>query len=113
MPTRRRGTVALSTGTHLIVAGGEVEGRANLTTVEVLNTETCQWGAATHLPEPKNIASATIIGDNIYIIGGQNVNGKETNTAYMCSLKRLINRLQIYSNITHKQLCGIELLTVQ
>ena len=61
-----------------------------MTTVEVLNTETCQWSAATHLPEPKNIASATIIGDNIYIIGGQNVNGKETNTAYMCSLKRLI-----------------------
>ena len=90
MPTRRRGTVALSTDTHLIVAGGEVEGRANLTTVEVLNTETCQWSAATHLPEPKNIASATIIGDNIYIIGGQNVNGKETNIAYMCSLKRLI-----------------------
>ena len=31
-----------------------------------------------------------IIGDNIYIIGGQNKNGKETNTAYKCSLKSLI-----------------------
>ena len=91
MPTRRRGTVALSTATNLIVAGGEIEGRAILTTVEVLNTETCQWSAAAHLPEPKNIASATIIGDNIYIIGGQNKNGKETNTAYTCSLKSLIN----------------------
>ena len=103
MPTRRRGTVALSTGTHLIVAGGEVEGRANLTTVEVLNTKTCQWSAAAHLPEPKNIASATIIGDNIYVIGGQNVNGKETNTAYMCSLKKLIKSssdLQHYNSQT-------------
>ena len=90
MPTRRRGTVALSTGTYLIVAGGEMEGRANLMTVEVLNTETCQWSAAAHLPEPKNVASATISGDNIYIIGGQNKNGKETNTAYTCSLKSLI-----------------------
>ena len=90
MPTRRRGTAALSTGTYLIVAGGEMEGRANLMTVEVLNAETCQWSAAAHLPEPKNVASATISGGNIYIIGGQNMNGKETNTAYTCSLKALI-----------------------
>ena len=90
MPTRRRGTVALSTETYLIVAGGEMEGRANLTTIEILNTKTCQWSAAAHLPEPKNIPSATIIGDNIYIIGGQNKNGKETNTAFTCSLKSLI-----------------------
>ena len=90
MPTRRRGTVALSTGTYLIIAGGEMEGRANLMTVEALNAETCKWSAAAHLPEPKNIASATISGDNVYIIGGQNKNGKETNTAYTCSLKALI-----------------------
>ena len=90
MPTRRRGTVALSTGAFLIVAGGEIEGRVNLTTVEVLNTESCQWSAVAHLPEPKNVASATISGDNIYIIGGQNKNGKETNTAYTCSMKALI-----------------------
>ena len=90
MPTRRRGTVALSTETNLIVAGGEIEGRANMTTVEVLDIESCRWSAAAHLPEPKNIASATISGDNIYVIGGQNRNGKETNTAYTCSLKSLI-----------------------
>jgi serine/threonine protein kinase len=90
MPTRRRGTVALSTGAYLVVAGGEMEGRANLTTVEILNTETSQWSAVAHLPEPKNVASATISGDSIYIIGGQNRNGKETNTAYTCSLKTLI-----------------------
>ena len=105
MPTRRRGTVALSTATYLIVAGGEMEGRANLTTVEVLNTETCQWSAAAHLPEPKNVASATISGDKIYIIGGQNKNGKETNTAYTCSLKSLIktDTDPQYSNIALPQ----------
>ena len=90
MPTRRRGTVALSTDTYLIVAGGEMEGRGNLITVEVLNAETCQWSAAAHLPEPKSVATATISGDNIYIIGRQNKNGKETNSAYTCSLKTLI-----------------------
>ena len=67
-----------------------MEGRTNLMTVEVLNAETCQWSAAAHLPKPKNVASATISRDNIYIIGGQNKNGKETNTTHMCSLKALI-----------------------
>ena len=101
MPTGRRGTVALSTDTYLIVAGGEMAGRANLITVEVLNVETCQWSAAAHLPEPKNVASATISGDNnIYIIGGQNKNRKETNTAYTYSLKALIKSSTdpLYSN---------------
>ena len=43
MPTKRRGTVAVCTGTHLIVAGGEGEDRVHLTTIEVMNIDhACQ-----------------------------------------------------------------------
>ena len=63
MPTKRRSTTSLCTGTTLIVAGG-VEGRGGaLSKVEVMNTETHQWSTAADLPRPVVTASATVCGD--------------------------------------------------
>ena len=52
MPTKRRGSTALSTGRALIVAGGLDKSMSPLQTVEVLNTETLQWSSAADLPQP-------------------------------------------------------------
>ena len=37
------------------------------------------------------MASATIVGENIYVVGGHGMDDRETNTVFMCSLKGLVN----------------------
>ena len=84
MPTKRMRTTSLSTGTALIVAGGQGSGR-DLSTVEVMNTETHQWFTAADLPQRMCDASATVCEDQLYILGG--LVGK---SAYTCSVSALL-----------------------
>ena len=70
MPTKRKWTTSLCTGTTLIVAGGVGESGRTLLTVEVMDTETHQWSTASDLPQPMYYASATVCGDQLYMLGG-------------------------------------------
>ena len=88
MQTERREMSALCTGTSLIVAGGI--GFVMLTTVEVMNTETQQWCTAAALPDTICNFSATICGDQIYMLGGQDKSWNSTNSVYTCSLSALL-----------------------
>ena len=90
MPTKRDNTTALCTGTALIVAGGMGEGGRVLSTVEVMNTETHQWSTAADLPEPLYFASATVCGDQIYMLGGANKHFSFTKLVYNCSMNALL-----------------------
>ena len=90
MPTKRRLTTALCTGTTLIVAGGGGEGPSVLSTVEVMNTENRQWSTAANLPEPMWYASATICGDQLYLLGGANKDYTYTKSVYSCSVNTLL-----------------------
>ena len=69
MPTKRRMTTPLCNGTALVVAGGREDGRA-LSTVKVMDTETRQWSTAADLPHPMYWVSATVCGDQLYMVGG-------------------------------------------
>jgi hypothetical protein len=88
MPTKRRSTTSLCIGTALIVAGGE-GGRGVTVTVEVMNTETRQWSTAADLPQPMYWASATVCGDQLYMLGGV-VGGRYVKSAYTCSVSALL-----------------------
>ena len=88
MPTKRGSTTSLCTGTTLIVAGGEGEG-VDLSTVEVMDTETHQWFTAADLPCPINSASATVCGDQLYMLGGAE-GGCYVKSAYTCSVSALL-----------------------
>ena len=90
MPTKRKWTTALCTGTWLIVAGGKEESERALTTVEVMNTENHQWSTAADLPEPMHSASATVCGEQIYLLGGTNNNFTYTKSVYTCSVSVLL-----------------------
>ena len=68
-PTRRWGSIALCTGTALIVAGGWSKDYSELKTVEVMNTTTKQWSTAADLPQPITCHQAAVCGDQIYILG--------------------------------------------
>ena len=89
MPTKRCDVTSLCTGTTLIVAGGEVAG-GKVSTVEVMDTKTHQWSTAADLPEPMCYASATVYGDQLYMLGGLNKNQTNVKSVYTCSVSSLL-----------------------
>ena len=89
MPTKRRWTTSLCTGTALIVAGGWGGGGRELSTVEMMDTETHQWSTAADLPQPMCWASATVCGDQLYMLGG--VESRHfVKSVYICSVSALL-----------------------
>ena len=91
MPTERCRTIALCTGTTLIVTGGWAGAFSGaLSTVEVMDTETHQWSTATELPQPMYSASATVCGDQFYMLGGLNKDRADTKSVYTCSVSALL-----------------------
>ena len=87
MPTKRRGTTAVTSNKHLIVAGGSI-GLDFINTVEVMDTKTLVWSTVASLP-PYDMASATICGDHLYMLGGEDDKSK-TKSVLTCSLTELL-----------------------
>ena len=88
MPTKRRDTAALCTGTSLIVAGG-IGVTSYLSTVEVMNTDTLQWSSAADLPHPISLwrdGSLTLCGEQLFITCGDKL--------YQCELTSLLQSCQ-------------------
>ena len=90
MPTKRKLTSSLCTGTALIVTGGFGEGGRGLSTVEVMDTETHQWSTATDLPQPIYRASGTVCGDQLYNMLGVVEHGLYIKSVYTCSVSALL-----------------------
>ena len=88
MPTIQLDTAVVTTKQHLIVAGGK-RGSSYLNAVEVLDIETLVWSTAASLPHPYSQASATICGDNLYMLGGYDESGW-TKLVLTCSLTELL-----------------------
>ena len=91
MPTKRWDTTAVTSKDHLIVAGG-VTGLSSadtLNTVEVMDTISLVWLTVACLPHPYSFASMTISGDQLYMLGGSDDNGK-TKSVLTCSLTELL-----------------------
>jgi N-acetylneuraminic acid mutarotase len=65
IPTHRVCAAALSTPTHLVVAGGR--DRGELTTIEVMSKENYQWSRAVHLPEPMGNLQMVLCAGHLYI----------------------------------------------
>lgn len=90
MPTKRRRTIALCSGKALVVAGGDRGEHETLRTVEIMNTETLTWSTAADLPQELRVASSTVTGDHLYILGGVPGNWTGTHAVYTCSLSALL-----------------------
>ena len=91
MPTKRVFPSAVCHGDSLVVVGGETKWvLGNLITVEVMNTETLQWFAASSLPQPVRGASAVISRDTLYLLGGWDDMGS---SVLGCSIPRLLSSL--------------------
>ena len=88
MPTKRMWTSAVITGNTLIVAGGCGESGV-LSTVEIMNTENRKWSTAKDLPQPMSRASATVCGNQLYMLGGVNSVDISIKSVYTCSVSDL------------------------
>ena len=89
MPTKRWLTAVMCSGKSLVVAGGIGERDKELTTVEVMDTETLQWSTASNLPLPLYQATAVCCGDQFYMLGGWVPSGP-SKSAFTCSLTALL-----------------------
>ena len=92
MPTKRALAAVVCSGKALVVAGGQGDWWTKLTTVEVMNTDTLKWSTASSLPYPLHNTSATICGDQIYLVGGCGQDGW-TRSVLTCSLNCLLQSL--------------------
>ena len=98
MPTARSDAAALAYKQYLLVAGG-CNSMGNLTTVEVLNTETVQWSTVAPLPVPiegliqstSHIDSAHPQSDTWYLMGWERGLNQPPNT-FRISIRELIQQ---------------------
>ena len=88
MPTKRSYTTAVCSGKTLVVIGGW--SGVTLKTVELLDIDSLQWFIASELPYPLSHASATVCGDNLYLVGGLDKSGIATKSVLTCSLSALV-----------------------
>lgn len=91
MPTRRRDMIVMATREHLIVAGGMCGPFINscLDNVEVMDTKSLIWSRVATLPHPLTGASATVLKDHLFMVGGF-TEGGETKSVLTCSLTELL-----------------------
>ncbi len=92
MPTKRSCPAVVCSGRSLVAAGGKGEMRL-LSTVEVMGTDVLQWFTASGLPHLFFNASVTVIGDNLYLLGGLDEYGR-TKSVLTCSLTALLQSCQ-------------------
>ena len=100
MPTRRSDAVAITSSAHLVVAGG-MTGSAlkdQTSAVEVMDTTNLVWSVVASLPYPYRRASATICGDRVYILGGENSYTK-MKSVLTCSLTELVQSSSSSSSV--------------
>ena len=97
MPTKRWLTAVVCSGRSLVVAGGSTGyKKPKLSTVEVMDTETLQWSTASSLPHPLHQASATLCGDQVYMLGGFD-QSEQSKSVFTCSLGALLQSCQTQS----------------
>ena len=93
MPTKRCWTAVVCSGHSLIVAGGKVYDK-RLSTVEVLDTDTRQWSIASSLTHSFSLATISICGERLYMLGGGNQTGSGTHSVLSCSIPELLQSCQ-------------------
>ena len=82
MPTPRRWSAAVTTPTHLIVAGGDTGLGGALSVVETLDTNTLQWSSVSSSPEEVRYPSMTLYNGQLYL--------SEDSKIFSCSVEELL-----------------------
>ena len=76
----------------LVVAGGESTDEEDISSVEVMNTNSKQWYAGPPTPTPWSFMRTTVVGDICYFMGGL-ISLRSTDKVYTVSLSALTSGL--------------------
>ncbi len=97
MPTKHSCSAAVCYGNSLIVAGGHTNDHTAVA-VEVMDTSSLQWFTASSLLHYFNLASATVCGDTLYLMGGCDKSGADGSLSVLtCSLTALLESCNLQS----------------
>jgi len=75
--------------TMLIIVGGQNNHCIPLSDVELLDSITGQWHICNRLPEPQYQLFATVVNDNLYLMGGNSANKLPSKVVFSAILKTL------------------------
>ncbi len=90
MNIARNFSTAVSFNNHIIVAGGRDDDEGRISSVEVLDVASKKWYIAQSLPNPQAEMKSTLIGNNLYLMGGSDYTGRVTKTVHHVNLNELI-----------------------
>ena len=77
LPAPREQATAAVLGDHIYVAGGRWD-RANLATLEVLDTVRERWTRLRDMPNKRSDHAAAFIEGKLHVVGGDRLDGKQT-----------------------------------
>ncbi|XP_064407318.1 uncharacterized protein LOC135352087 isoform X1 [Halichondria panicea] len=83
-------STAVSFNNHIIVAGGN-DDKGRTSSVEVLDVASRRWYIAQSLPNPRSELKSTLIGNNLYLMGGWD-HTEPTKTVHYVDLDELISK---------------------
>ena len=89
MNTARSKTTAASHNEMLIIAGGVDINRKVISSTELFDSKNGNWYTCSDISEPHCILKSVIVGNDIYLLGGLNKNGKCSPTVFAASLDTL------------------------
>ena len=92
MHTARLSCSAVVHNEWLVVAGGKSTDIVNISSVEVMNTNSKQWYAGPPKPTPWSHMRTAVVGDTCYFMGGL-ISGDSTDKVYTVSLSALTSGL--------------------
>ena len=84
-------SVATHNNRWLVVMGG-YDGKAHLSRVEILDTDSTQWYHAASLPQPLSHSLPAIIGNMCYLLGGYTVGGTVSKKVFSVCLDDLVSQ---------------------
>ena len=90
MLEERASACAVSAQEVLIVAGGLKSNYSTIASVEILRFQSYTWLSVANLPYPVHGASATVVGDRVFVGGGYYMKSKSLFSVLSCSLPALL-----------------------
>ena len=91
MNTARSSSTAVSCNKYIIVAGGYGDQDKRTSSVEVLDVTSRTWYIAESLPTPRTELKSTLIGNTLYLMGGEDHIGL-TKAVHKVNLNELITK---------------------
>ena len=92
MNTACQSSTAVSCIKYIIVAGGYNDRGRRTSSVEVLDVPLLRWYTAESLPIPRSSVTSTLIGNNLYLMGGLDHTSYSTKVVHKVDLNELITK---------------------